>query len=97
MTILAFWGVYNDDIERHDLDNVSDIDAFRTLWGKREELDVRFYSPESDYTLPVLTASEFEDDYNNEELDGGMWTKVMKVEKEDVLNIIREDSNGATE
>lgn len=90
MTIFAFWQVGSYKVERHTLDNVSDLDAFDILWHKRDELCARFYSPESDYTLPIWTASEFEDDYNNEELDGGLWTKVMKVDREDVKQIINE-------
>ena len=43
MTILAFWTVGSYEVERHTLDNVSDLDAFDILWHKRDELCARFY------------------------------------------------------
>jgi len=96
MTILVFWEVGSYDVERHTLDNVSDIDAFDILWHKRDELYARFYNMDtSSYSDPFgqygfLNASDFEEDYNDEELDGGQWTKVLRVDKEDIMKIIEE-------
>lgn len=96
MTILVFWEVGSYDVERHTLDNVSDIDAFDILWHKQDELNARFYNMDtSSYSDPlgqygILNASDFEEDYNNEMLDGGQWTKVLRVNKEDIMKIIEE-------
>lgn len=96
MTILAFWEVGSYDVERRTLDNVSDVEAFDILWHKRDELDARFYNMDtSSYSDPfgqygILNASDFEEDYNNEELDGGQWTKVMRIDEEDVRKIVEE-------
>lgn len=96
MTILAFWTVDDYDVERHTLDDVSDLDAFDILWHKSDELNARFYNMDtSSYSDPlgqygILNASDFEEDYNNEMLDGGQWTKVLRVDKYDVKQIINE-------
>lgn len=96
MTILAFWHVGYFKVERHTLDNVSDLDAFDILWHKRDELNARFYHVDSrGYTDPlsqygILSASDFEEDYNNEELDGGHWTRVMHLDREDVKQVIND-------
>lgn len=96
MTILAFWPVGSYEVERHTLDNVSDIDAFDILWHKRDELNARFYHMDtSSYSDPfgqygILNASDFVEGYNNEELDGGQWTRVIRLDKDDVKQIIDE-------
>lgn len=96
MTILAFWAVGNYEVERHTLDDVSDLDAFDILWHKRDELNARFYNMDtSSYSDPfgqygILNASDFVEDYNNEELDGGQWTRVIRLDKYDVKQIINE-------
>lgn len=95
MIILAFWEVCSYDVERHTLDNVSDVEAFDILWHKRDELDARFYNMDtSSYSDPfgqygILNASDFEEDYNNEELDGGHWTKVMRIDEAYVKTILK--------
>ena len=96
MTILVFWTAGNYEVERHTLDNVSDLDAFDILWHKRDELGARFYDMDtSSYSAPfgqygILNASDFEEDYNDEMLDGGFWCKVLSVDEEDVKQIINE-------
>lgn len=96
MTILAFWEVGSYDVERHTLDNVSDVEAFDILWHKQDELNARFYNMDtSSYSDPygqygILNASDFEEDYNDEYLDGEHWTKVMRIDEEDVKKIVEE-------
>lgn len=99
MIILAFWKVDNYDVNRHTLDNVSDLEAFDILWHKRDELDARFYNMDtSSYSDPfgqygILNASDFEEDYNNEDPDGGYWTKVIRLD-EAYVQQIAEDNYG---
>ena len=97
MTILAFWSV-DSDIERYDLDSMSHEEAFRILWTRRKELDVRFYDVESFYCDDAYglqqfmgNADDFTEDYNDEELDGGQWwCKAMLIPSDDVKQIINE-------
>ena len=93
MTILVFWTAGNYEVERHTLDEVSDLYAFDILWHKRDDLDARFY----DMTKRSVgdfyymgTSYDFEEDYNDEMLDGGFWCKVLSVDEEDVKRIINE-------
>lgn len=96
MTILAFWRVDQKRVDRHTLDEVPDSVAFATLWQWRDELNAKFYNMDTDsYGDPlgqygILNASDFEDAYNDEELDGGQWMKVMRVGQKEVLNVIKE-------
>lgn len=103
MTILAFWSVdLGDlDIERHTLDDMSDLDAFDILWHKRDELNARFYDMESHYGAKdpyglgydpwIADSDQFQEDYNDEELDdGGWWTKVLHIPSDDVKLVINE-------
>lgn len=91
MTILAFWTVDSYEVERHTLDDVSDKDAFDILWHKRDEMNVRFYDmTERGIGNFYLMGDpyDFEEDYNNEDLDGGWWTKVLMLDEEYVKQII---------
>lgn len=96
MTILAFWEVGSYEVERHTLDGVSAVEAFDILWHKRNELDVRFYNMDtSSYSNPfdqygILNASDFEEDYNDEYLDGEHWTKVIRIDEVYVKQIVEE-------
>lgn len=96
MTILAFWSVDNIYVDRHLLDNVSSIDAFEILYYKRDELNARFYDLGTfSYSDPlsqdgILNAYDFEEDYNDEILDGGRWCKVITIDREDVERIVKE-------
>ena len=96
MILLAFWSVGNFDVERHTLDNVSDVDAFDILWHKRDELDARFYDFGSfSYSDPngqygILNAYDFEEDFNDEILDNGRWGKTIRIDEEDLRKIINE-------
>lgn len=91
MTILAFWSAGSYEVERHTLDDVSDEEAFDILWHKRDELEAHFYDIEYDgYDRHMLNGSEFEQDYNDEMLDGGMWVKVLRIDEEYVKQIIEE-------
>lgn len=38
----------------------------------------------------ILNADEFVEDYNNEVLDGGKWTRVIRLDVADVKRIINE-------
>lgn len=98
MTILAFWSVTAGgyDLERHSLDGESHEDAFRILWENRNKIQARFYDIESNrednpYGInELLDADDFEEDYNNEYLDGGMWCKALLVSSDKVKQIIEE-------
>ena len=96
MTILVFWSVDNESVDRHTLDYVSDLDAFDILWNRRDELKARFYNMDaSSYGDPlgqygILNASDFEEDYNDEMLDGGKWTSIIRLDEEYVEQIINE-------
>lgn len=91
MTILAFWPVDSYEIERHTLDNVSDLEAFSTLWKQKDELDVRFFDmtnrKRGDFYY-MGTPEDFEQDYNDEVFDLGWWCKVLNINEEDVKQII---------
>ena len=93
MTIIAFWKVGSYDVERHTLDDVSDLEAFKILYEKRLELDVRFYNMDSrSWSDPlsrfgIMNAAEFEEDYNDEYLDGEMWVKHMVLNPIDVESV----------
>ena len=93
MTILAFWSV-DSEIERHEFDYGNDEEAFLRLWENQGEWDARFYNMDTDsYSdlfghYGILNASDFEEDYNNEEYDGGWWTKVLHLSEEYVKQVI---------
>lgn len=95
MTILAFWQVGNAGFERGDLDCISHEEAFEKLWKNQDDLCARFYDMESftcddAYGLHnyIGNADDFEVDYNDEVLDGGLWCKAMLVPSDDVRRII---------
>lgn len=97
MTILAFWQVGNAGFERGDLDCISHEEAFEKLWKNQYDLCARFYDLESfacddAYGLHnyIGNADDFEVDYNNEELDGGLWCKAMLVSSDYVSSIVVE-------
>lgn len=100
MTILAFWTVGSYEVERHTLDNVSDLDAFDILWHKRDELCARFYDMDSHYGNKdtygigydpwIADSDQFQEDYNDEDLDSGYWTKVLHIPSDDVKQVINE-------
>lgn len=100
MTILAFWpvGYMGENIpERDTFDCVTHEEAFKELWEKRKKWNVRFYDMES-FILDDAhglrrhfgVADEFEEDYNNEELDGGYWCKALLVPSDYVKQVIGE-------
>ena len=98
MTILAFYPVDNDlDLERYSFEDMLHEDAFRLLWKNRRKLDARFYNIEDfvcDYDEYGLrrylgSADDFEQDYNDEELDnGGWWCKALLIPSDTVKEII---------
>lgn len=104
MTILAFWSVTAGgyDFERHSLDGESHEDAFRILWENRNKIQARFYDIESfdhsdsyGFFFDLPNADNFEEDYNNEYLDGGKWCKALLIPSDKVKQII-EESYGKT-
>lgn len=94
MTILVFWSVLSK-LGRHDLDNLSYEEAFKELWSKRDDIDAKFYDVESFggrdlYGLQkwLGDADDFETDYNDEILDGGLWCKAISLPSRIVSDII---------
>ena len=99
MTILAFYPVNNDlGWERHDFDCMDDEKAFKVLWEHGDEVYARFYDMEShfgdrntyDLPYPMRDADDFEEDYNDEELDGGWWCKTLHVPSDYVKQVMGE-------
>lgn len=96
MTILVFWTVGSYEVRRHTLEGMFDLEAFDILWHKRDELEARFYHMDtSSYSDPfgqygILNASDFVEDYNDEILDGGKWTCIIRLDEEYVKQIIEE-------
>lgn len=95
MTILAFWQVGNAGFERGDLDCISHEEAFEKLWRNQDDLCARFYDLESftcedAYGLHnyIGNADDFEVDYNDEVLDGGLWCKALWVRSDFVREVI---------
>ena len=95
MTILVFYPVINDlGWERYDFDCMADQDAFVLFWKKRIKLGVRMYDMESHYgdrgelDQYLCNADDFETDYNDEELDGGWWSKTLHVPTDFVKQVI---------
>ena len=88
VTIICFWsvGVCGEEMfGRHDLDSFCDLSAFKILWKHREEIDASFYNINSiSCDGPMLNCIDFEEDYNNEMLDGGKWCRVMHLLEYDV-------------
>lgn len=96
MLVLVFWEVGSYEVKRHTLDNVSDTEALDIFWHKRDELRARFYNMDtSSYSDPfgqygILNASDFEEDYNNADLDDGYWTKVIRLDEAYVQQIVED-------
>lgn len=95
MKILAFWSA-GSELERDAFECMSELDAFDILWHKRDELSALFYDldarlyNDSKWQHDIRSMSDFEDDYNDEYLDGGMWCKMLYIDEEDVKQIINE-------
>ena len=92
MTIIAFYPVSNDlgwDRDAPELACLDEDMRFKRLWENRHELDARIYSPESDPSKPIGTLSELEDDYNNEDYDGGWWMVTMEPNEEFVWEVVK--------
>ena len=93
MIIVAFYIV--DCAGRHEYDDWYHADAFKELL-KLDGDDVRFYAVDFGYhEIPqgciLRSQEEFEDDYNNEELDGGWWSKTLMIPTDDVNEILGTD------
>ena len=98
MVILAFYPVSNDlNWERHEFDGVTDEVAFKQLWDNFEVVGVRMFDMESHigdrdtygigpWMMP--DSDDFEEDYNNEDFDGGWWCKVLHVPSDFVRETI---------
>lgn len=58
-----------------ELDGMSEKEIVKAIIGKH---DYRLYDLSTDQpTSKCINAREFEDDYNNEELDGGFWLRML--------------------
>ena len=93
MVIVAFYKV--DTFNRESFDCCLHIDAFKELLELDSE-DVRFYAVDFGYHeipqgCPLRSADELEEDYNNEELDGGWWCKTLVIPTDDVNEILGTD------
>lgn len=98
MTILVFYPVDNDLGWERDADQVACLDddmAFKKMWEERDGLEARFYNMDTkSYSDPldqygIRNAADFEEDYNDEELDGGnWWSKVLLVSEIFVKHVI---------
>ena len=93
MRLLVFWSV-SSDYDRDDFDLGTEVDAFKSLWGKREDIGARFYDLDAKsyndclYQYGIMSVPDLEDDYNNEDLDGGYWCKVLNVPTKKVYEVI---------
>ena len=60
--------------------------------GKDSFCDAAFYNINStSYYGPMLNCIDFEEDYNNEMLDGGKWCRVMHLLEYDVEKICEKE------
>ena len=97
MTILAFYPVDNDlgwDRCPSEILCLEQDMAFKKMWKERDGLDARFYDmSHKDYgdslgQYGIKNADEFEDDYNNEDYDGGFWVQVFVVDRAFVEEVV---------
>lgn len=75
MMYIAFYKVDNSmDYERHTFDHIYDKpkEIFRML-KKLGEDEWKLYEMSVGYNTKTPSLDDFEEDYNNEELDGGWW------------------------
>lgn len=95
MRILVFWSV-DSDFERHEFDCDTDEYAFEQLWKNRDEVGARFFDMgarmynDSNWQHGIASLADFEDDYNNEELDGGYWCLILDLDENYVKQIVEE-------
>ena len=92
MRLLVFWTADEDSAL---FDGMGPIEAFETLYRHREELGARIYDldamnyNDSMQQDGIKSMSDFEDDYNNEDLDGGFWSMVLEVGDSFVKRIVK--------
>lgn len=83
--ILAFYKVNNSiGLKRHSFDYETDGKKVLETLSQLPDEEYKLYDM-SVYgygNLPSPNAADFEDDYNNEELDGGWWCVVIRNEKD---------------
>lgn len=95
MRLIAFWSV-DSDFDRDAFECMSVVDAVSILYHKRDEIGTKFYDldarsyNDSLWQDGIRSLSDFEDDYNYEDLDGGFWCKVFELDEEYVKEIINE-------
>lgn len=98
MTILAFYPVLNGmDWDRETFEEMSHEDAFKLMWQNRYKADVRFFDMDSSWDYDAYDlgqffchSGDFEEIYNDEELDGGYWVKTLYVRSDYVKQVIVE-------
>lgn len=89
MTIV-FYKVKNSvGYGRHSFDDCESANEVREKLSKLPEDEVRFYDTEHyGYGAePAPNLADFEQDYNDEELDGGWWCVVLNEKKEKELDV----------
>lgn len=98
MTILAFYPVDNElNWDRQEFDYGTHEEAFKKMWENRKRAEVTFYDMDSNWQYDATSlgqfmahSGDFEEDYNNEEWDGGHWVKVLSVRSDYVKRVIKE-------
>ena len=97
MIILAFYPVDNDLGWDRNPDQLACLEqdvAFKKMWEERDGLGARFYHMDTkDYGDPfgqhgIMNADDFEENYNDEELDGGWWSIVFHVNGDFVKEVV---------
>ena len=73
-----------------DLDGMSEKEIVKAIIGK---YDYRLYDlSTNDPTSKCINATEFEDDYNAEELDGGFWVRMLPtITYDEIVEATHED------
>lgn len=95
MKLLVFWSV-GTKFDRDGFELMDDVVVFNTLYHKRDELGTKIYDLDARlyndtmWQYGIGSLSDLEDDYNNEDLDGGYWCKVLFIDEKDVKQIIGE-------
>lgn len=81
MKELVFYKVDNSmDYDRHTFDGLDGNEAYAMLANLPED-EVHFYELTEGYNTRGPSLSDFIEDYNDEELDGGWWCTIIKHDR----------------